>query len=78
MRPTTPHLQWDVGCHHGVGKILSGENAVRLLVVEDELDLLRALEKAFREEGYAVDTAWDGEDGLLKATSWTTTPLSWT
>jgi two-component system, OmpR family, response regulator len=44
--------------------------AVRLLIVEDELDLLRALEKTFREEGYAVDTASDGEDGLFKATSW--------
>jgi two-component system, OmpR family, response regulator len=43
---------------------------MRLLVVEDELDLLRALEKAFKEEGYAVDTASDGEDGLFKATSW--------
>ena len=43
---------------------------MRLLVVEDELDLLRALAKAFREEGYAVDTASDGEDGLFKATSW--------
>ena len=50
----------------------SGEekSTVRLLVVEDELDLLRALEKAFREEGYAVDTASDGEDGLFKATAW--------
>jgi two-component system OmpR family response regulator len=43
---------------------------VRLLVIEDELDLLQALEKALREEGYAVDTASDGEDGLFKATSW--------
>ena len=43
---------------------------MRLLVVEDELDLLRALEKALQEEGYAVDTASDGEDGLFKATSW--------
>lgn len=43
---------------------------VRLLVVEDELDLLWALEKTFREEGYAVDTAADGEEGLAKATSW--------
>ena len=43
---------------------------MRLLVVEDEPDLLRALAKALREEGYAVDTASDGEDGLLKATSW--------
>ena len=42
---------------------------MRLLVVEDELDLLRALEKAFREEGYAVDTASDGEDGLGLAIS---------
>jgi two-component system, OmpR family, response regulator len=43
---------------------------MRLLVVEDELDLLRALERTFREEGYAVDAASDGEDGLFKATSW--------
>ena len=43
---------------------------MRLLVVEDELDLLRALEKALQEAGYAVDTASDGEDGLFKATSW--------
>ena len=43
---------------------------MRILVVEDERDLLRALEKALQEEGYAVDTAADGEDGLFKATSW--------
>jgi two-component system, OmpR family, response regulator len=46
------------------------DHAVRLLVVEDECDLLQALEKALREAGYAVDTAADGEDGLFKATSW--------
>jgi two-component system OmpR family response regulator len=40
---------------------------VRLLVVEDELDLLRVLEQTFQEEGYAVDTAADGQDGLFKA-----------
>lgn len=40
---------------------------MRLLVVEDELDLLRALEKTFEEEGYAVDTASDGQEGLFKA-----------
>ena len=43
---------------------------MRLLVVEDERDLLQALEKALQEEGYAVDTASDGEDGLFKASSW--------
>ncbi len=42
---------------------------MRLLIVEDEPDLLRSLARALREEGYAVDTAEDGEDGLYKATS---------
>ena len=40
---------------------------MRLLVVEDEPDLLRSLAKALREEGYAVDTSEDGEEGLYKA-----------
>jgi len=40
---------------------------MRLLVVEDEPDLLAGLAKAFREEGYAVDLAEDGEEGLYKA-----------
>lgn len=41
---------------------------MRLLVVEDEPDLLDSLAKALREEDYAVDTAADGEEGLFKAT----------
>jgi two-component system, OmpR family, response regulator len=40
---------------------------MRILVVEDEPRLLRNLAKALREEGYAVDTAEDGADGLFKA-----------
>src|ERR1051326_6094726 len=40
---------------------------MRVLVVEDEPDLLRSLAQALREEGYAVDTAADGEDGLFDA-----------
>jgi len=40
---------------------------MRILIVEDEPDLLRSLAQAFREEGYAVDSAADGEDGLFKA-----------
>jgi two-component system OmpR family response regulator len=43
---------------------------MRLLIIEDEPDLLRSLAQAMREEGYAVDTAADGEDGLFKAESW--------
>ena len=41
--------------------------AMKILVVEDEVRLLRNLAKALREEGYAVDTATDGEEGLYKA-----------
>lgn len=40
---------------------------MRILVIEDEPDLLTGLARSLREEGYAVDTAQDGEDGLLKA-----------
>jgi two-component system OmpR family response regulator len=42
---------------------------MRLLVVEDEPDLLSGLSRALRKEGYAVDTAMDGEEGLFKAQS---------
>ena len=40
---------------------------MKILVVEDEVRLLRNLAKALREEGYAVDTSTDGEEGLYKA-----------
>jgi two-component system, OmpR family, response regulator len=40
---------------------------MRILIVEDEPDLLKGLTKALREEGYAVDAAPDGEEGLFKA-----------
>ncbi len=42
---------------------------MRILVVEDEPDLLRVLAQSLREEGYAVDTAADGEEGLYKAST---------
>jgi two-component system OmpR family response regulator len=42
---------------------------MRVLVVEDEPRLLRNLAKALREQGYAVDTAEAGDDGLFKAES---------
>jgi two-component system, OmpR family, response regulator len=42
---------------------------MRILVVEGELRLLHNLAKALREEGYAVDTAEAGDDGLFKAAS---------
>ncbi len=42
---------------------------MRVLIVEDEPDLLGSLAKALREDGYAVDDASDGVDGLYKAES---------
>jgi len=43
---------------------------MRILIVEDEPDLLRSLTQALREEGYAVDSANNGEDGLFNAESY--------
>jgi len=40
---------------------------MRILVVEDEPDLQSVLAQCLREEGYAVDAAADGSEGLLKA-----------
>jgi two-component system OmpR family response regulator len=40
---------------------------MRILIVEDEPDLLSVLAQSLRESGYAVDTAADGRDGLFKA-----------
>jgi two-component system, OmpR family, response regulator len=37
---------------------------MKLLVVEDERDLRHGLTQSLREEGYAVDAAADGEEGL--------------
>lgn len=42
---------------------------MRVLVVEDEPDLLGSLVKALRENGYATDGAADGTDGLYMAES---------
>ncbi|MFO0939715.1 MAG: response regulator transcription factor [Pirellulales bacterium] len=40
---------------------------MRLLIVEDEPDLLKILAKSLREDGFAVDTAEAGNEGLHKA-----------
>lgn len=42
---------------------------MRLLVIEDEPELLQGLLRSLQEEGYAVDTASDGSEGLHKASS---------
>src|SRR6185436_3312514 len=48
----------------------SSRSQMRILIVEDEPDLLKGLTQALREEGYAVDPAEDGAEDLFKAESW--------
>lgn len=43
---------------------------MRILLVEDEKDLANILKKGLIEEGYAVDVAFDGEEGLYMATNY--------
>jgi DNA-binding response OmpR family regulator len=42
---------------------------VRVLLIEDHKPLIRAVKKGLEEEGFAVDTAEDGEEGDFKARS---------
>src|SRR5689334_20987268 len=46
------------------------EALMRVLVVEDELDLQTAVARALREAGYAVDAASDGREGAYKSQTW--------
>ncbi len=40
---------------------------MRVLLVEDHKPLVRALRQGLEEEGFAVDVAYDGEEGAFKA-----------
>jgi len=40
---------------------------MRILIVEDEKSLVDIIKKGLEEEGYAVDVAYNGEDGLFMA-----------
>jgi DNA-binding response OmpR family regulator len=42
---------------------------VRVLLIEDHKPLVRALRQGLEEEGFAVDVAFDGEEGDFKARS---------
>lgn len=42
---------------------------MRILVVEDERKIARALKKALEQEHYAVDVSFDGDDGYAMATT---------
>jgi DNA-binding response OmpR family regulator len=40
---------------------------MRLLIIEDNLTLLKSLRKGLQEEGFTIDAAADGEEGLFLA-----------
>jgi DNA-binding response OmpR family regulator len=42
---------------------------MRILLIEDEHKIARALKKALEQESYAVDVAYDGDDGYAMATT---------
>lgn len=42
---------------------------MRILVVEDEHKIARALKKALEQESYAIDIAYDGDEGCAMATT---------
>ncbi len=42
---------------------------MRVLIVEDEHKIARALKKALEQETYAVDVAFDGDEGYAMATT---------
>lgn len=42
---------------------------MRILVVEDEHKIARAIKKALEQESYAVDISFDGDDGYAMATT---------
>jgi DNA-binding response OmpR family regulator len=50
---------------------LDGEVTVKLLLVEDDAKLARAVQRGLEAEGYTVEVAHDGEEGLWRATEGT-------
>src|SRR4051812_34143300 len=42
---------------------------MRILLIEDEHKIARALKKALEQESYAVDIAYDGDEGYAMATT---------
>lgn len=52
-----------------VGRLPGLDLYMRVLLIEDHKPLVRALRQGLEEEGFAVDTAADGEEGDYKARS---------
>ncbi len=51
----------------GVEPLAESGGEMRVLLIEDYKQMVRALKKGLEEEGFAVDVAYDGEEGGYKA-----------
>jgi DNA-binding response OmpR family regulator len=49
--------------------VTAREGIVRVLVVEDEIDLADAVARGLRRHGMSVDVCYDGDDGFGQATT---------
>jgi two-component system, OmpR family, response regulator len=68
--PGTGSRTVDVYLGEQTARTIRKEPKMRVLVIEDEPDVRNAVAMYLREEGYSVDVAPDGEEGLFKATVW--------
>ena len=75
-RSSEHHLKWYLSCNcHARHRerradylLLARYNtAMKLLVVDDEVRIASAIKQGLEQEGYAVDVAHDGEEGLNAA-----------
>ena len=60
----------DIAVRRGVTVVLPGAwhpGAMRVLLVEDEVELAEAVARVLRREGMAVDVAFDGREALDRA-----------
>jgi two-component system OmpR family response regulator len=53
--------------HAAVEKLVTRNDALRILVVEDEEDVANGIQRVLETNGFHVDVALDGKDGLAKA-----------
>src|SRR5258706_8922820 len=74
-KPTTARLPWialparGANSHCGCPSMTPLETNVKILIVEDESDMLNGLRDNFEYEGYQVIAVKDGEEGLKRATA---------
>ena len=68
--PGTPGTVPAPGKSTGKGALKFEPNGLRVLVVDDNIDLVMMLASSLRHKGYSVQSAYTGPDGLKVALQW--------